>query len=269
MGYLRPVPFTGMSTWTAHRNRGVPSTEPGTDYYCPVGTPLHAAASGVVVDIGTSIQPATGYFITLDLDDGRRIRYLHLSAIYVQRGWRVDRGSVIGLSGATGYGEQDWSWNVAETGGAHVHTTLWRTQRYTFGSDATLDPEIYMTETPGSSSGAGGNSTPFEEDDMQQDERDALFEIKAALLNGRGDLNPGESFISSMIYNAKDTNNKVSIPGVNYGRPEVIQQRTEAILAMLGGLTPGGQIDTEALASKLREGLGAEIANELAERLAE
>lgn len=162
-GYCRPVqPTDGrMSSWTAHTNRGVPSVEPGTDYYCPRGTPVRAAASGRVVDVGDSIQPATGRFVTIDLDDGRRVRYLHLERRHVNVGDRVQWGQRIADSGATGYGETDWSWNVAETGGSHVHMTLWAQQRYTFGRYATIDPELYMAQA------AGNHSIELsEEDDM-------------------------------------------------------------------------------------------------------
>lgn len=145
--YHPPVKsWTGVSTWTAHTNRSTPSTEPGTDFYCPRFTELHAAASGVVADIGRSITPATGRYITLDLDDGKRCRYLHLEEIHVSLGQRVAWGQVIGKTGATGYGEADWSWNVAGTGGAHVHMTLWEYQIYQFGRYATLDPQDYIQE---------------------------------------------------------------------------------------------------------------------------
>lgn len=154
-GYARPVNPTGLSTWRAHTNRGTPSTEPGTDYYCPIGTPIRAAASGRVVDAGNSIQPATGRYVTIDLDDGRRVRYLHILSRHVNIGDRVQWGQHIADSGATGYGEEDWSWNVAETGGAHVHMTLWANQRYTFGRYATLDPEVYMAADQGN---FGGNA---------------------------------------------------------------------------------------------------------------
>lgn len=160
-GYARPVePVDGrISSWRAHINRGVPSSEPGTDYYVPIGTPLRAAASGVVSEIGTSIQPATGYFIKINLDDGRSVRYLHLSQIDVRVGQRVQWGEIIGLTGATGYGEVDWSWNVAETGGAHTHMTVFPTHYYPeswnrggkdrYGNYYTIDPEPLMSPNQG------------------------------------------------------------------------------------------------------------------------
>lgn len=175
-GYARPIlKPTGLSTWTAHTNRGTPSTEPGTDYYTPPGTPIRAAASGRVVDTGDSVYPATGRFVTIDLDDGRRVRYLHLLRRRVSVGDRVQWGQHIADSGASGYGSDYFGepsrnsafWN--NTGGDHVHMTLWAKQRYTFGRYATLDPELYMA--PDQS----------EEDDMTPEQSNQLAAVYAAL----------------------------------------------------------------------------------------
>jgi hypothetical protein len=192
-GYCRPVNPTGgrISSWAAHTNRGVPSVEPGVDYYCPRGTPVKAAASGRVSDVGDSIMPATGRYVTIDLDDGRRVRYLHLERRHVKVGDRVQWGQHIADSGATGYGEADWSWNVAGTGGAHVHMTLFRNHSYTFGRYATLDPERYMaanqaTPTP---------STPAGEEDEDEMSRNIMYrttdtkaKIRAAVVNDTSGL---------------------------------------------------------------------------------
>lgn len=178
-GYARPVePTDGrMASWLTHTNRGIPSSEPGVDYYCPIGTPIRSAASGVVVDVGTSIMPATGRYITVDLDDGRRVRYLHILRHKVGVGERVRWGEHIADSGATGYGEQDWSWNVAGTGGAHVHMTLFRDHSYRFGRYATLDPEQYMAAHQG-----GGNST---EDEMSAEAEKQIGAVYAAMFGAR------------------------------------------------------------------------------------
>jgi len=182
MGYVRPVDPVGgrMSSWLAHTRRTTPSTEPGVDYYCPVGTPVRAAERGTVVDVGDSIMPATGRFVTIDLDDGRRVRYLHLLRRHVGVGNRVVRGQVIALSGATGYGEEDWSWNVAQTGGAHVHMTLWGFHGYRFGRYATLDPEQYMDR----SAPAGGDPEPLE---PGEEEEEMSFNPKIIHRNTGGD----------------------------------------------------------------------------------
>lgn len=189
-GYCRPVqPTNGrISSWLAHTNRGIPSVEPGTDYYVPRFTPVKAAAAGRVVDVGDSIHPATGRYVTIDLDDGRRVRYLHLESRHVSVGNRVGWGQHIADSGATGYGEADWSWNVAGTGGAHVHMTLFRNHAYTFGRYATLDPEIYMATNQ-----SGSSTTPIAPEGEEEDEdmarnviyrtTDSKAKIRAAVTN--------------------------------------------------------------------------------------
>lgn len=173
MGYIRPVPLGRLTSWAVHKRRNPPSQEAGTDYFCPRFTPIAAAENGRISDTGDSIGPATGRFVTIDLDDGRRVRYLHLESRLVKVGDRVRRGQIIAYSGATGYGDADWSWNVWETGGAHVHMTLWPSHRYVFGTSGTLDPEAYMSDNPTpASSGAKplpteSEATTEEEDDMK------------------------------------------------------------------------------------------------------
>ena len=232
-GYCRPVNPTGMASWEAHTNRYVPSTEPGTDYYCAVGTPIRAAASGRVVDVGDSIYPATGHYVTLDLDDGRRCRYLHLSRRHVNVGDRVQWGQHIADSGATGYGEQDWSWNIAETGGAHVHMTLWAHQRYTFGRYATIDPEQYMA------SNQGGNG--FEEDDMFTDEdRERLNATYAGVFGSRN--------LTDKATPVSWKNIDGSVQKVNYGAlPIVIHNQT--LIARQAGRLAAIETVVEQLAS--------------------
>lgn len=163
-GYMRPVaPTNGrISSWGAHTRRNPPSKEPGVDYYCPIGTPVHGAGDGVVVAVGNSITPATGRWFAVDLDDGRSYRDMHLSHNPMRVGQRVSTAPTGALSGASGYGKEDWS-RDPNTGGAHVHRTLfdrpWRYASQTIGR--TLDPELYSTATPGSSA-AGIGAKPFD-----------------------------------------------------------------------------------------------------------
>jgi hypothetical protein len=142
--------------------------------------------------VGDSISPATGRFVTIDLDTGHRVRYLHLSRRIVGVGGRVTRGQVVGYSGASGYGEEDWSWNVAETGGAHVHMTLWGRHAYSFGMNATLDPADYFD----SPSLAGTDARPLEED-MPLTDADVQ-----TLLEGKFELVPGDPSSSRSIVGA-------------------------------------------------------------------
>ena len=138
MPYALPAGDVPVSdTWQGHKNRNPPSSEPGTDYACAYGTILVAAASGTIVDLKTSNGSATGRYVTIDLDDGRRTRYLHMSEIWVGVGQRVNQGDHVGKSGASANGSD---WGV----GAHVHVTLWATQSYSFCSTCTIDFQLYV-----------------------------------------------------------------------------------------------------------------------------
>ena len=72
----------------------------GIDFGVPSGTSVLAVAQGQVVQAG----PNGGYgnSITLDLGNGIRVLYGHLSSISVQMGQIVGQGDVLGLSGSTG-----------------------------------------------------------------------------------------------------------------------------------------------------------------------
>ncbi len=72
----------------------------GLDFHAPRGTPIHAAASGIVRMArrwGTY-----GRIIIIDHGDGVETRYAHLSRYRVSEGDHVDANEIIGLSGSTG-----------------------------------------------------------------------------------------------------------------------------------------------------------------------
>jgi len=193
VSYTRPVDPTGISSFYAHTRRNPPSQEAGVDYYCSIGTPIIAAGDGRVVAAAGDIYAATGRYLTIDLDDGRRVRYLHLSRWAKSAGDRVRQGAVVGYSGASGYGSEFFgassmdTFPWGDTGGPHVHTSLFRSWAYEFGSNPTrtLDFEAYVDGNL-----AGGGSTPLEEDDMFTDQdRADIQAIKLAL--GAGGLAPG------------------------------------------------------------------------------
>ena len=72
----------------------------GVDYAAPSGTPVRAAADGVVLHAGWH----GGYGKTVKLRHGRGIQtlYGHLSRIHVKAGQRVQQGDLIGNVGTTG-----------------------------------------------------------------------------------------------------------------------------------------------------------------------
>eukprot|EP00900_Chrysochromulina_parva_P013154 jgi/Chrpa1/2183/Chrysochromulina_OHIO_Genome00009766-RA len=91
------------------------------DFSLPVGTPILAAADGIVVatvdchragDRGTKEMRIKANYVALRHDCGMYTRYYHLchKGVCVNVGERVHRGMQIGLSGNTGY-----------SGGPHLH----------------------------------------------------------------------------------------------------------------------------------------------------
>lgn len=154
--YIRPVDAWISSDFDDHTHRDPPSQEPGVDYACAYGTPIRAAASGVVIDRKITTSGAMGRYITVRLDDGRTTRDIHLSRVDLRIGDRVEAGQIIAMSGASRFGDE---WGV----GPHVHRTLWAGRPW--ASDF-LDFEAYAR----GGTTAGTNTTPLEEDDMYSTE---------------------------------------------------------------------------------------------------
>ena len=91
-GY-RKDPFTGEVTYHS-----------GTDISAPAGTPILAAAAGMVT-IANGTDPwggSYGYYIKLDHGEGMETLYAHCSAIAVTAGQQVRQSEVIGYVGTTG-----------------------------------------------------------------------------------------------------------------------------------------------------------------------
>jgi murein DD-endopeptidase MepM/ murein hydrolase activator NlpD len=72
----------------------------GIDFVSAVGTPIHAAAGGVVIYSG--LHPQYGNMIEIDHGNKLVSRYAHASKLYVKVGQVVLRGQKIGEVGSTG-----------------------------------------------------------------------------------------------------------------------------------------------------------------------
>lgn len=195
---LLPVGVRRLSSWTAHQHRVPRSNEPGTDFYCPIGTPVLAPADGVIYGYGNSIVPATGRWVGIHFQSGMAFRAMHLSRI-VKFSGLVRRGDILGYSGASGYGVEDWSSNP-NTGGAHVHVTLWPTIVKRFGYDSQGKPFTidFMNFVGGSS--AGGGTGEWDEMATKQEIKEALDEVLIERKSGPGGRNfwDSQNFIADL-----------------------------------------------------------------------
>lgn len=72
----------------------------GLDIAAPLGTPVVAAADGIVSFAG--VAGGYGQLVQIDRPDGVRIRYGHLSRILATPGMAVRSGDLIGTMGSTG-----------------------------------------------------------------------------------------------------------------------------------------------------------------------
>ncbi|MBX4209420.1 peptidoglycan DD-metalloendopeptidase family protein [Candidatus Parcubacteria bacterium] len=101
--YMRPIDV-GMKTQGLHGYNAV-------DLAAPLGTPIHASASGVVI-IARSGGYNGGYgsYVVISHPNGTQTLYGHMSRVSVEQGQTVEKGQTIGLLGSTG-----------KSTGPHVH----------------------------------------------------------------------------------------------------------------------------------------------------
>lgn len=79
---------------------GLRSMHEGLDFSAESGTPVVAAADGVV--LSASYHPDYGNVVDIDHGDGLTSRYAHLSQIDAKAGGLIKRGERVGLVGNTG-----------------------------------------------------------------------------------------------------------------------------------------------------------------------
>ncbi len=94
-------------------SQGFHAGHPGIDIATPTGTPVRAASNGVVSFAGWYY--GYGNYVCVTRDAGFRTCYGHLSYIYVHRGYKVNGGQTLGMSGSTG-----------NSTGPHLHFEVYR-----------------------------------------------------------------------------------------------------------------------------------------------
>lgn len=91
----------------------LPKRHKGVDYAAPTGTPIYAAASGVVGRL--YVSTSYGNYIRIDHENDFSTAYAHMNAFAdgLEEGSKVSRGDIIGQVGNTG-----------KSSGAHLHFEL-------------------------------------------------------------------------------------------------------------------------------------------------
>jgi len=102
-GYSVAARFGQVGSWSRYHT--------GFDFSDPVGTPLHAPASGVVTNAGIgSASGWAGNYVAIKYPDGTQTLMAHMSTVSVNVGQTVSACQVVGAIGMTG-----------RTFGPHVH----------------------------------------------------------------------------------------------------------------------------------------------------
>ncbi len=130
-GFIRPAEGRISGVYGSQRilNGSPRAPHSGLDIAAPQGTPIHAAADGVI-SLANPDMTLTGQTVFINHGYGLQSVYIHMSALHVKSGQRVKQGDVIGEVGMTG-----------RATGPHLH----------FGVtwfDTRLDPETILAVLP-------------------------------------------------------------------------------------------------------------------------
>lgn len=115
----------------------------GIDLEGSVGSPIRAAASGVITGAGWGASGDGGYGNTVmqNIGNGYVLMYAHMSSITVKRGQRVRQGQIIGHVGNTG----------AYSRGSHLHFEVHKNGK-------PINPEPFLRGRGINAGGVGGGS---------------------------------------------------------------------------------------------------------------
>ncbi|WP_295837397.1 hypothetical protein [uncultured Microbacterium sp.] len=117
------------------------------------------------------------------------------------------------------------------------------------------------------------NDPDPKEEDMQQDERDALFAIKAALLDGHESTGFDRSRISVLFEQTNDMHSRLFVYD-EHGVPvwdafQELRQNVRATLVAVASLPAQVPADVDKLADAIFDGLDDEFAGKIIDRMAQ
>lgn len=115
--------------WRVDPFSGRQAFHEGLDFTAEAGTPIYAAAGGIVAM--AEATPDYGKLIKIEHGSGLETRYAHASELLVKPGDRVEKGRMIAKVGSTG-----------RSTGAHLHFEVRL-------NGAPLDPRKYLSKQPG------------------------------------------------------------------------------------------------------------------------
>jgi murein DD-endopeptidase MepM/ murein hydrolase activator NlpD len=124
--------------WRRNPFNGQMSMHEGLDFSAPHGTPIRAAAGGVVRTV--TVHRGYGNMVEVDHGEGLMTRYAHAKTILVKEGEVVTRGQMIARVGSTGLST-----------GPHLHFEVRK-------DDKPLDPRAFLAGQPMAESVASARS---------------------------------------------------------------------------------------------------------------
>jgi murein DD-endopeptidase MepM/ murein hydrolase activator NlpD len=95
-----PAPTTSSFGWRTHPITGSRRFHSGVDIGAPMGAPVVAAGTGIIISSGW--LGGYGKAIVIQHNGVQQTLYGHLSEVFVQPGQRIEQGTVIGRVGSTG-----------------------------------------------------------------------------------------------------------------------------------------------------------------------
>lgn len=95
-----PAPTTSSFGWRTHPISGSRRFHSGVDIGAPMGAPVVAAGSGIIISSGW--LGGYGKAVVIQHNGVQQTLYGHLSEVFVQPGQKIEQGTVIGRVGSTG-----------------------------------------------------------------------------------------------------------------------------------------------------------------------